>query len=138
MTDAAEEQADAMMRFGQEIAAGILSLPELSGADWVSYAMAADVDERRLAVTAFRYAASGEAIATEGPENDDVLWELQDAMAGPDGPTWGVAIVQLERGSGRLAVRFLSGAEAERFRVEPGTMDEIAEELRPAPEDFAD
>jgi hypothetical protein len=131
-----EQQAEAMMHFTQAVGGGILSLPELADGDWESYAMAAEVTDDSIKVSAYRYTAAGEVLATEPPENDDEFWDLRDATRGPDGQAWDVAVVKVDRATSGMAVEFLAGAGADPYRVEPGTIDSLPELIRPTAADF--
>lgn len=133
-----EEQAAAMSQISQAIAHDILSMPELRGTDWVSYAMAAEVSDDRIALTAYRYPESGPAVPTADPDNFDRFSELRDATRGPNGETWDVAVVKIQRATGRLVLDFVAGAAADDWRITPQNIDRLPEALRPRPEDFAE
>lgn len=134
-------RTDPGLRFAelaQEIAADILRIPELAHPTWDAFAMAAEVTDDSVAITAYRYLSDGPPISTEGPEDDDLFWELRDALRRPDGSTWDVAIVKLQRAGGGLAIDLKTGADAAPWRVVPENMDHLPESLRPRPEDFGD
>jgi hypothetical protein len=134
--DGAAEQAAVIDELSQAIAGEILTLPELSDPAWDTYAMVAEVDENRVGVTAYRYTESGPPVATESPDNTFLFWQLRDETQGPDGHTWDVVIVKIHRDTANLVLDFVSGAEAEPWRVNPANIMSLPEKLRPRPEDF--
>ena len=134
MTD---DRASAMAELTQAMAADILGMPELADPDWDTYSLVAEVSDDAVAMSCYRYAASGPPISTPEPEDTDLYWDLRDAMRGPDGSTWDVALVKIRRDGMDLVLDFLSGADADRWRVTPENMEHLPESLRPRPEDFA-
>lgn len=121
----------------QAIAQEILALPALGGADWDTYSLVGEVGDDRVAITGYRYPESGPAIPTPIPMIYDLLGELRAATRGPDGAAWDVVLVKIRRGSGDLAMDFVSGDAADAWRVTPANLDRLPEALRPRPEDFA-
>lgn len=132
-----DEQAEAMMRFTQAVGGAILSLPDLAEHEWDTFALAAEVTDDSCAMTAYRYTSGGPPVSVEPPESDDDFWDLRDATHGPNGETWEVAVVKVDRATMGLVTEFYSGQDADRFRLAPETMETIAEALRPTAADFA-
>lgn len=131
-----DEPAAAMAELAQAIARDILALPELAGSDWDTFALAAEVTDDYIAMTAYRYTASGPPVSTEEPEDDDLYGELRDATRGVGGQAWDVVLVRIRREPADLALTFLSGSDAARWRVTPENLEHLPESLRPRPEDF--
>jgi hypothetical protein len=76
-------------------------------------------------------------VPTEPAEEvDDRIWDLWDSTRGTDGSTWNVLLLKLHRESGELAVDFVSGEAADRWRITPENMETLPEALRPRPEHF--
>ena len=132
----ADEQASAMAEISQAIAGDILSLPELSGPDWDTFAMVAEVSDDYVAITAYRYTESGPPVSTPEPEDDDLFWDLRDRTRGIDGQAWDVVLVKVRRATAQLVMNFVSGDAAGMWRVTPANMAHLPESLRPRPEDF--
>lgn len=126
----------AMAELSQAIAGDILTIPELSDPDWDTFALAAEVADGYVAITAYRYADGGPPVSSTEPEDDDPYWDLREAMRGLDGRTWDVAVVKIHRETANLAISFLSGPDADRWRVTPENMGHLPESLRPRAEDF--
>jgi len=131
-----EDQAALMSEISQAIAGGILALPELSDPEWDSYSMVAEVTDDMVKVTAYRYTESGPPVPTDGPENDDLFWDLRDGTRGRNGEAWDVVLVKIHRDTASLVMDFFAGEAADQWRVTPENMDRLPEALRPRPEDF--
>lgn len=132
-----EDQASAMSEISQAIAGDILTLPELSDdPDWDTYSLVAEVSDDRVAMTAYRYTESGPPIATDGPENDDLFWDLRDKTRGVNGEAWDIVLVKIHRDTVNMVMNFVSGPGADLWRVNPENIDRLPEALRPRPEDF--
>lgn len=131
-----DSTAAAMAELSQEIAADILSLPEMQGSEWETFALAAEVSDDWIKVTAYRYAASGPPISTEEPENDDLFWDLRERTRGTNGEAWDVVIVKINRASSDLVMNFVAGDAADMWRITPENIERLPELLRPRPEDF--
>lgn len=125
-----------MAELSQAIAGDILSLPELSDADWSTYSMVAEVSDDFVAITAYRYTESGPPVSTAEPENDDLFWDLRDRTRGTDGEAWDVVLVKVHRDTATLVMNFVSGDAADMWRVTPENMAHLPESLRPRPQDF--
>jgi len=130
------DSAGALARFSQAIAADILTLPELSAPEWDTYSLLVEVSDDAVAMTAYRYTASGPPISTDMPEDDDKFWDLRNATRGIDGQAWDVVLIKIHRDTARLVMNFVSGDAAEIWRIRPENMDHLAEAMRPRPEDF--
>ena len=126
----------AMAELSQAIAADILSIPEMREPDWDTFALAAEVSDDWIKITAYRYTESGAPISTPEPEDDDLFWELRDRTRGTDGQAWDVVIVKINRVSSDLVMNFVTGDAADMWRITPENMDHLPESLRPRPEDF--
>lgn len=126
----------AMAELSQAIAADILTLPDLSDPEWDTYSMVAEVTDDYVAITAYRYTESGPPVPSAEPENDDLFWELRDRTRGSDGEAWDVVLVKIHRDTANLVMNFVSGADADMWRVTPENMPRLPELLRPRPEDF--
>lgn len=131
-----DDRASAMADLTQAIAHGILTLPELDEPDWDTFSLAAEVTDDYVAMTAYRYTQDGPPVSTEEPEDDDPYWDLRELSRGADGQTWDVVLVKIHRDTANLVLAFLSGADADRWRITPANMEHLAEALRPRPEDF--
>jgi hypothetical protein len=130
------DSTGALARFSQAIAADILTLPELSAPGWDTYSLLVEVSDDAVAMTAYRYTASGPPISTDMPEDDDKFWDLRDATRGIDGQAWDVVLIKMHRDTARLVMNFVSGDAAEIWRIRPENMAHLAEALRPGPGDF--
>jgi hypothetical protein len=62
---------------------------------------------------------------------------LQQAALARDGSTWEVCIMQIQRGSGHFAARFIAADEADDWRVTPTNAAEVSRRARPSPAEFA-
>lgn len=122
-----------MSEISQAIAQEILATPELGDTSWDTFSMVAEVTDDSVAITAYRYTESGPPVSTPEPEVDDYLWDLRDLMGG----AWDVALVKIQRETGGLVLDFVSGADADRWRITPENMDGLPEAMRPRAEDFA-
>jgi hypothetical protein len=122
-----DDHAPARDELTEGIAADILSLPELAEPTWDAFAMAVEVTDDFVAVTAYRYTGTGDPVSTEEPEDVDVFWDLWDR----DGRVWDVVLVRVHRGVPGLEMTFLAGAEADRWRVTPANIGHLPESLRP-------
>jgi hypothetical protein len=130
------DQAGAMAEISDAIVAGILASPELGDPDWDTYSLVAEVSDDVVRVTAYRYSGSGRPVPVEGPDDDDLFWDLRDAMRGADGQAWDVVLVKIRRETAQLVMNFVAGDGAEIWRVRPENMASLPESLRPRPEDF--
>jgi hypothetical protein len=130
------DQASAMAELSDAIVAGILTLPELSDPEWDTYSLVAEVSDDAVGMTAYRYAESGPPVPTEGPDDDDLFWDLRDATRGADGQAWDVVLIKIHRDTAQLVMNFVAGDAAEIWRVRPENMASLPESLRPRPEDF--
>jgi hypothetical protein len=131
------ESVETLAEFSQQVVADLLASPELSESDWDTFSMCAEVSEDQLGVTAYRYTEAGPPVPTEPAEEvDDRIWDLWDSTRGTDGSTWNVLLLKLHRESGELAVDFVSGEAADRWRITPENMETLPEALRPRPEHF--
>jgi hypothetical protein len=120
----------------QDVAVVLLKAPQLAGADWDTCGMCFEVAEHRVASTAYRYVGDGAAVPTPPVmEACDLISDLWDASRAA-GSTWDVAVIGLERRTGRVAVDLVGGDDADRWRVTPATIDALPELLRPRPEAF--
>jgi len=128
----------AMAELSQAIAGDILTIPELSDPEWDTFALAAEVSDISVKITAYRYAEGGPPVSTPEPDNDDLFWDLRDRTRGTDGEAWDVVIVKIDRGTANLVMNFVSGDAADMWRITPANMEHLPEALRPRPEDFAD
>lgn len=128
-----EKPADDATGLTRAIVDDILALPELRDSEWDTYAVVAEVADDRCAMTAYRYTASGRPLPIDGPDNDDLFWELRDSTRSADGQTWDVVIVKVQRNNPRPSTTFLSGEAADRWRVDPVNIEHLAESLRPSP-----
>lgn len=133
----ADESPEAWAERLQEIAVTVMASPELAAPDWDTFGLCSEVSEGSLATTAYRYLGSGPPVSTEpADEVDDLIWDLWDASRAAGG-TWEVLLLKLERVTGRVDVRLVSGPDVEPLRITPATMDALPERLRPRPEHFA-
>ena len=130
------DQAGAMAEISDAIVAGILTLPELSDPEWDTYSLVAEVSDDAVGMTAYRYSESGPPVSTEGPDDDDLFWDLRDATRGADGQAWDVVLIKIRRDTPELVMNFVAGDAAEIWRVRPENMASLPESLRPRPEDF--
>jgi hypothetical protein len=131
------DSTSALAELSQTIAGDILTLPALSDPDWDTFAMAAEVTDYSVKLSAYRYTESGPAIPMESPENMWVYIQLREQTRGTDGEAWDVVIVKIHRDTAQLVLNFVSGAAADPWRVRPANIPTLPELLRPRPEDFA-
>ena len=88
-------------------------------------------DDRITAVAEFP------PVSTESPDDSYPYLLLRQRMRGADGATWDVMIAKVHRDTANVVLDFVSGADADRWRVSPQNMETLPELLRPRPEDFA-
>ena len=130
------EQAAAMSELSQAMVGEILTMPDLSDPEWDTYAMVAEVDDFSVRVTAYRYPAAGPPKPTRPPAVADLVRELRNRTRGRNGATWDVAVLKIHRDTAQLAIDFVSGADAEIWRITPTNIDNLPELARPHPSDF--
>lgn len=126
----------ALAELSQAIAGDILTLPDLSDPEWETYALAAEVSDDSVAMTAYRYTKNGPPVPTAEPENDELFWDLRDRTRGVDGEAWDVVIVKIDRATAQIVMNFVSGAAAEMWRITPENIERLPEAMRPRPADF--
>lgn len=110
----------------------ILALPELSGSDWDSYSVAAEVTGGSVRMTAYRYTESGPPVSTQAPVNSWPFIVLRNNTRRVNG-AWDVALVKVRRDTEGLNLHLLHGESANRWRVSPQNMDHLPELLRRLP-----
>lgn len=132
----AAEQAAAMSELSQAMVGEILTMPDLSDPDWDTYAMVAEVDDFRVGVIAYRYPAAGPPKPTRPPAVADLVHELWDRTRGRNGATWDVLVLKIHRDTAQLAIDFVSGADADNWRITPTNINSLPELARPHPSDF--
>lgn len=130
------DRVGVMAEISDAIVAGILTLPELSDPGWDTYSLVAEVSDDAVAMTAYRYSGSGPPVPTEGPDDDDLFWDLRDATRGDDGQAWDVVLVKIHRDTAQLVMNFVAGDAADIWRVRPENMGSLPESMRPRPQDF--
>ncbi|HEY5784674.1 MAG TPA: hypothetical protein VIT65_07850 [Microlunatus sp.] len=130
------EQAAAMSELSQAMVGEILTMPDLSDPEWDTYAMVAEVDDYSVGVTAYRYPAAGPPKPTRPPAVADLVRELRNRTRGRNGATWDVAVLKIHRDTAQLAIDFVSGADAEIWRITPTNISNLPELARPHPSDF--
>ena len=88
-------------------------------------------------MTAYRYAgdAPGKPTPLRATKLENFR-DLQEATTPPDGDPWEIAIIKIDRDSGRGSVNFVYPAEADLWRVTPESAARIAEAARPTAADF--
>ncbi|MEP6853260.1 MAG: hypothetical protein ABJA87_11470 [bacterium] len=118
--------ADALLA---DVAAALLSSPDLATDDWqrVAFVLVFDGPDGAPAVTAtaLRYRFDGAAVVTAVPATGPV-GKLRRATGG-----WPVCVLQGRRGSSSLMPYYLSGRDADRFRLDADTIAGAADQLRP-------
>ncbi|MFT4164589.1 MAG: hypothetical protein QM650_05055 [Microlunatus sp.] len=122
----------AIATFVREISAEIRSLPQLSEPDWDTYSMVADVSDGFVKVLAFRYGESGPPMPTAVPERDELFRNLHAKTFAANGRPWDVVLVKLGRDTTNVRLTFLSGRDADPWRVDPEhtALALLAESLR--------
>ncbi len=106
--------------------------------DWDSFAVIVSITPAVSEMTAYRYAGEGPGKPTPVRATGFQRFrDLQAATTGPDGATWEVCIIKVERDTKRGSVNFVYSPEAELWRVTPESAQRIAENARPRPADFA-
>ncbi len=109
----------AIATFVREVAIEIRSLPQLSKPDWDTYSMVADVSDGFVKIMAFRYSESGPPVPTAAPEHDELFWNLRAKTFAANGRPWDVVLVKIGRDTTNLQLTFLSGQDADPWRVDP-------------------
>ncbi len=105
---------------------------------WDSFAVIVSITPAVSEMTAYRYAGEGPGKPTPVRATGFSLFrDLQTATTGPDGETWEVCIIKVERDTKRGSVNFVYSPEADLWRATPETAQRIAENARPRPADFA-
>lgn len=132
----ADDHVAQMAEISQAIAADILRVLELDGSEWDTYSLLAEVTDDMVKTVAFSYSDSGPPVPSEGPDNDDLLWDLRDATQGQAGRRWDVCLVKFHRDTAQLVVEFVTGEAADSWRITPETIDRLGEAMRPTAQDF--
>ncbi|MGY1410669.1 MULTISPECIES: hypothetical protein [unclassified Luteimonas] len=106
-----------------------------AGHDLDGYALIADYADGARRLSGFGYRDGHAPVAaTPKTEADTIgarLDELREATQLEGQAPWTVCVVQLQRAGGRLHADFVY-EDAERWRITPETLDEVAERARPA------
>ena len=89
-----------------------------------------------VGVTAYRYPPAGPPKPTRPPAVADLVRELRNRTRGDDGAAWDVMVLKIHRDTAQLAVDFVSGADADVWRITPTNIDNLPELARPRPSDF--
>lgn len=135
--DDAQAPMMAIAELSQAIARDVLTGPASSDPGWEAFAMVVELSDGRLATTAYRYGPSAERpVPTREPDSVDGFWGLREQTRGDDGQAWDVAIVKIHRASSRVVVDFVSGPDADGWRVHPDNIAQLPERLRPSAADF--
>jgi hypothetical protein len=105
--------------------------------DWDTFAAIAAVTSTVSEMTAYRYAgdAPGKPTRLRATKLQNFR-DLQEATTPPDGDPWEIAIIKIDRDSGRGSANFVYPAEADLWRVTPESAARIAEAARPTAADF--
>ena len=121
-----------------DLVRAVVNDPELASESWDTYALIGRLTPGVEQLNAFSYRGSGRPVpASEGGDSVfDLFIELQDLTADPQGERWEVAVLRIDRDSGRFAIDYHYGEDAAAWRVDPSTFQRIAEAARPRPEDF--
>lgn len=125
-----------MSQISQAIASEVLGMPELADSAWDTFGMVAELSEGRTAITAYRYTTEGPPVPSRPPQVYDLVEQLRAGTRGPNGETWDVLLVKIDRATGGLVMDFVAGADADRWRINPQNIDRLPEALRPRQEDF--
>jgi hypothetical protein len=105
--------------------------------DWDSFAVIVSITPAVSEMTSYRYSGDGPGKPTPVRATGFQLFrDLQAATAGPDGETWEVCIIKVERDTKRGSVNFVYSPEAELWQVTPESAQRVAENARPRPADF--
>jgi hypothetical protein len=120
-----------------DIIDGVLDEPALEDSNWDSFVVLANITPDSGELSAFRYTASTVRMMqiTELSMIDD-FGELQEATTAPDGATWQVCIVKVDRDTARAVVEYVYPPDAEAWEITPENFAEVGERLRPQPSDF--
>jgi len=99
--------------------------------DWDTLSVMVAITPGVADMTAFRYTARapGKPTPVRSPRFD-LFRRLQADTAAPDGTTWQVCIIRLERATREASVDFVYGDDAEQWRITPASRDRIGEALR--------
>jgi hypothetical protein len=99
--------------------------------EWDTFAVLVSITPGVADMTAFRYRASGPGKPTPVRGTKfDLFRRLQAETAAPDGTTWQVCIIRIDRNTRQANAEFVYAEDAERWRVTPASRDRIAEALR--------
>ncbi len=106
-----------------------------AGHDLDGYALIADYSDGARRLSGFGY-RDGQAPVAATPKNEVELIgarldELREAARVEGQAPWTVCVIQLKRAGGKLHAEFVYEG-AERWRVDPGTLVDVAERARPA------
>lgn len=121
-----------------ELVRAVVNHPRLVDEPWDSYALIAQISEDKEQLNGYRYLGDSRPAPTiaGGDEVFDLFAALRENAPGPAGELWEVAVLRIERDSGRFSIDYHYGDEAAAWRVDPSTFQRIAEAARPRPEDF--
>ena len=116
-----------------EIGRLVASDRKVAAQPWDKYALVAWQGDGVSTLNGFRYVGeqAGQPATPESFEIEDRLDDLRAAtrVAGKD--DWRACVVKLDRDSGKAVVEFAYGDAADRWRVTPATVAEIAQRARP-------
>jgi hypothetical protein len=120
-----------------DIIDGVLDEPALEDSNWTSLVVVANITPESGELSAFRYTPVSVRMMqiTELSMIDD-FGELQEATTAPDGVTWQVCVLKVDRDTARAVVDYVYPADADAYDVTPENFAEIGERLRPKPADF--
>jgi hypothetical protein len=100
---------------------------------WKHLVLVAQIMPGTTKVNGFAYRNDGEAIPTS-PRNFAVMKkfrELRQAMEEPGKESWKAALVRIEDSTKHISIDF-EYDHPEKWLIDPGTVDKMAETLRPA------
>jgi hypothetical protein len=99
--------------------------------EWDTFSVLASITPTVADMTAFRYTVRGPGKPTRvRSPRFDLFRRLQAATTAPDGMTWQVCIVRLDRATRQANVDFVYGHDAEQWRITPASRERLAEALR--------